>query len=67
MHRYFIINQGEPVKSLEGYLLLFTSYALAEKFCKAMSYKDFVIHKFLNEKEALSRSFNYYKKPFGRS
>ncbi len=66
VHHYFIIINGKAVTSLEGYLLLFTSYDLAEKFCKAMGYNNYTIHKTLIEKEALKRSFNFYRKPFGK-
>lgn len=66
MHHYYIINGGKAITSLEGYLLLFTSYDLAERFCKAMNFKDYTIHKTLTEKESLTRSFNFYKKPVGK-
>ena len=49
MHHYYIINSGKAVTSLEGYLLLFTSFDLAERFCKGMNFKDYTIHKTLTE------------------
>ena len=66
MHHHYIINSGKAITSLKGYLLLFTSYDLAERFCRAMNLKDHTIHKTLTENEALSRSFNFYKQPVGK-
>ena len=61
MYQYFIIKDGKPVISEEDYLLIFTSYNLAERFSKGMEYENYSIKRHLTEKEALKRSFNIYK------